>query len=383
MRSRTDYKLRSSEVHQWALSRLLESKLTKDHGWLCTAAVVLNVVLRAAARSFSIHAACRDLSRAPSGDAAMTAIEKGLPKTRLVLENRLNHALVGDWSTRLKRRAWRVAIDYHEVPYYGQPQKTKNQFRRSKPKQGTSKFHTYATACIVQHGRRYTIALTWVRQSDSMVKVLERLVGRIRGAGLKIQSLLLDRAFFTIAVISWLKAQRLKFLMPVVMRGRRPKPGRKATGLRKILRQKAGWHSHVLKHKKQQVSVSICLGYRTHKNRKDKKRKYQKLLFAAWGLRGTPTEIRERYRKRFGIETSYRQLRQAKILTCTRDPHLRLFFVGVGLVLRNLWVWLHHTKLSEGKEPHLRVHLHRLRFQQMLEWINKEVMNRLTDSGTS
>ena len=97
-------------------------------------------------------------------------------------------------------------------------------------------------------------------------------------------------------------------------------------------------------------------------------------------MRGTPTEIRERYRKRFGIETSYRQLRQAKIFTCTRDPHLRLFFVGVGLVLRNLWVWLHHTRLSEGREPDIRVHLERLRFKQMLEWINHEIVILLDDS---
>jgi hypothetical protein len=367
-------------VHQWALSRLLEAKLAKGRGWLCSAVMVLNVVLRAASRSFSIHAACRDLPKGPSGDAAMIAIEKGLPKTRLVLENRLNQALAGEWPPSLKRRAWRVAIDYHEMPYYGEPQKTKNQFRRSKPKQGTSKFPTYATACIVQHGQRYTIALTWVRASDSMTRALGRLIGRIREFGLKIKYLLLDRAFFNISVISWLKAERLKFLMPVVIRGRRPKRGRPVKGLRWIRRQKAGWYSHVMKHKKQEVAVSICVGYRTHKNRKDKKRKQQKLLFAAWGVKGAPTEIRERYRKRFGIETSYRQLRQAKIFTCTRDPHLRLFFVGVGLVLRNLWVWLHHTKLSEGREPKLRIHLERLRFQQMLEWINHEIVNLLNDS---
>ncbi len=86
------------------------------------------------------------------------------------------------------------------------------------------------------------------------------------------------------------------------------------------------------------------------------------------------------YRKRFGIETSYRQLRQARIFTCTRDPHLRLFFVGVGLVLRNLWVWLHHVHLSEGREPNLRVHLERLRFLQMLERINREIVKLLDDS---
>ena len=109
--------------------------------------------------------------------------------------------MAGEWPKSLKRRAWQVAIDYHEVPYNGQPQKTKNQFRRSKPKDGTSKFHTYATACIVHYGRRYTIALTWVRASDSMIKVLKRLIERIGEFGLKIKCLLVDRAFFNIPVI--------------------------------------------------------------------------------------------------------------------------------------------------------------------------------------
>ena len=33
-----------------------------------------------------------------------------------------------------------------------------------------------------------------------------------------------------------------------------------------------------------------------------------------------------------------RQMRQARIYTCTRNPHLRLFFVAVALILRNVWV---------------------------------------------
>jgi hypothetical protein len=50
MRSRKDSIVSAAEVHQCALRWLLDAKLLKDHGWLCSAAVVWNVLLRAAAR---------------------------------------------------------------------------------------------------------------------------------------------------------------------------------------------------------------------------------------------------------------------------------------------------------------------------------------------
>jgi putative transposase len=108
--------------------------------------------------------------------------------------------------------------------YYGQP------------KQGTAKFHAYATACIVEYGHRHTLVLTWVRRHESMVSVLRRMVARIREIGLKIRRLLLDRAFFNGAVAAFLQEEQIPFLMPVVIRGRAPKKRQKPTGLRWIKR---------------------------------------------------------------------------------------------------------------------------------------------------
>ena len=212
--------------------------------------------------------------------------------------------------------------------------------------------------------------------------MLRRLVEQIRKIGLRIKCVLLDREFFNVPVVTFLQAEELPFLMPVMFRGRRPKRGRRATGLRWIKQQSAGWYSHTMKNnKQQQVTVQVCVGYRRHKNRKDGKQLKQKLLFAAWRMRGTPTEIRERYRKRFGIETSYRQMRQARIYTCTRKPRLRLLFVAVALILRNLWVWIHATRLSEGSISELTMHLERMRFKRMLDWIIHEVIALFHDGS--
>jgi hypothetical protein len=282
----------------------------------------------------------------------------------------------------LRRRAWEVAIDWHLDPYYGQPQQSRNEIYYGQPKHGTSKFHAYASACIVEYGRRYTLALTWVRRHESKIKVLGRLLARIREIGLKTKCLLLDREFFNVAVIAFLQGENLPFLMPVKFAGRRSKNRRKATGLQWIKRQAAGWYQHTLKGHKQEVTFPVCAGYRRYKSHKGGKPRSQKLLFAAWRVRGSPTDIRERYRKRFGIETSYRQRRQGRIYTCTRNPHLRLFFVALAFILRNVWVWIHQTHLAEGSGGNLKLRLKLLRFKRMLDWIVHEAVALLQDGTT-
>lgn len=381
MRSPASCNISATTVYSWALEWLTHAKLVKDHGRKCTASMLLTIVLRAAARCISISAACRDLAEAPSDRATMLGLDDGLPKTLAVLERRLNEALTWQLPRGLRKRAWAIAIDYHLTPYYGQPFQSRNELHYGKPRQGTKKFHAYASACIVVHGQRYTLALTYVKRHASMVEVVQRLLARIDALSLKIKHLLLDRAFFNVPVVELLQARHTPFLMPVMFRGRKPRKRQPPTGLHWIKRQQAGWYQHTMKNKKREVTISVCVGYRRHKNRKDGKQVKQKLLFAAWKVRATPVQIRDMYRQRFGIETSYRQMRQARIYTCTRNPRLRLFFVAVALLLRNLWCWIHATKLAEGPLDNLTLHLECLRFRRMLDWIVQQIFALFHDGS--
>src|SRR5271163_3242893 len=80
---------------------------------------------------------------------------------------------------------------------------------------------------------------------------------------------------------------------------------------------------------------------------------------------------------RFAIETSYRQLHQARIRTTTRDPLLRLLYVGVALILRNVWVWLHWEVLAVRRRGQRRVDLSVLVFRQMTLWLQHDAEQRL------
>src|SRR5262249_21249347 len=100
----------------------------------------------------------------------------------------------------------------------------------------------------------------------------------------------------------------------------------------------------------------------------------------AYGGGLTPGSYRwgqQTYRSRFAIETSYRQLHQGRIRTCTRDPLLRLFYVGLALVLRNVWGWLHWEVLGQRRGSRRRVDLSLLTFRAMLLWLQHGAERRL------
>ncbi len=75
------------------------------------------------------------------------------------------------------------------------------------------------------------------------------------------------------------------------------------------------------------------------------------------------------YRLRFGLEASYRQLHEGRIRTTTRRPVVRLLYVGIALVLRNLWVWLHYAALSRPRRGGRVLLLERLRWDTLLLWL--------------
>ncbi|HMB05680.1 MAG TPA: transposase [Isosphaeraceae bacterium] len=75
------------------------------------------------------------------------------------------------------------------------------------------------------------------------------------------------------------------------------------------------------------------------------------------------------YRLRFGIETSYRQMHEGRIRTTTRRPAVRLLDVGIALVLRNLWVWLHSMLLAKPRRGGRVILLERLRWETLLLWL--------------
>lgn len=380
MRSRQDYIITKSEVHGYADHWVSQALRLEYEGTKCTGSIVLQILLIAAARTVSIFAACRDLADAPSDQTIRNVLAASLPDIR-ELERRLNRSLCTELPKALRRKARMIAIDLTLIPYHGQPWLDKKEVYRSSPKSGTTHFHAYATAVVVHKGHRYTLALTHVEHGESMKEIVQRLLQIVRRREVKIKFVLLDKGFFSVEVISYLKRARYGFIIPAFPRGRKPKKGTKLTGLRALMKENHGYYRHTLSSntgdKRRSSRVTICVASKRFTQEKSGKRGRKKLLYAVWKVRLTPKQIRETYRKRFGVETSYRQMNEARIRTSTRAPRERLLFVGIALVLRNVWVWLHFrfAKRKWSGEPELFLEL--LRFKEMLLWITQIVQRLL------
>jgi Transposase DDE domain len=348
-----------------------------DYSKRCTADVLLAVVFVAAARLTSIFAACQRLARGPSGETARKALLATLP-SYVALQRAVNQALADGLHQSLRRRRQRLAIDLHLMPYYGKPCADLKEIYRSQAKKGTNNFHAYATAYLVRHGQRYTVALTPVERGEDMKDVVQRLLRQAARVGVRPRLLLLDRGFYSVAVIRYLQRARVPFLMPAVARGRLPKDGKPATGIRAFrLWKQGGWGKHTLVSGRNKATASVCVFCGNYRGQWKRHGRFT-WVYVYWGFTpASPRWVADTYRRRFGIESSYRQLNEARVKTCTRSPLVRFFLAAIALILRNVWVWLHWEWLSSPRRGGRRLRPERLRFKAMLAWLEHVVVQSL------
>ena len=179
----------------------------------------------------------------------------------------------------------------------------------------------------------------------------------------------LDRGFCSVAVIRYLQAGRRAFLMPVPRRGRKATHPKGPSGTQILAAwKKSGWGQYTMTNaEKRRATLAVCVKCRNRRGERGRHGREALVYAYGGGLRPTSYRwVQQTYRSRFGIETSYRQMHQARIRTCTRDPLLRLLYVGIALVLRNVWVWLHWERLSVRRGSSRRLNLRCLTFRHLL-----------------
>ena len=365
------------KVHRLAAEHLQSHLKFTDDKRKTTARILRSLSLAAAARITSRSDACQRLDRVPCDGTARKAL-LATPPDYAALQRQLNAASAGHLPKTLPKHLRRLAIDPTPIPYHGQPFRDPAEISRGQAKSGTRHFHAYATAYLIRKGRRSTVAWTGVTKGEALKDVVQRLLRQAARVGVRPRLLLLDRGSYSVAVVRYLQAARYPFLMPVVCHGRSPKPPGGPTGSSVFPTWKtSGWSRYALADaKRRTATVSICAKGRNYRG--ERERHGRQALISAYGGYQPPAldSVFTTYRLRFGIESSYRQMPEGRIRTTTRRPVLRLLDVGIALVLRDLWVWLHDTILSMPRRGGRVILRARLRGETLLLWLLHVVEER-------
>ncbi len=335
----------------------------------CDEETLFSVLLRAASTCGTIEHTADTLEDAPDGGTIRYHLNKCTDMAEM--EDALNAALQSRVPGKLTKSAQRLAIDLNLQPYYGTPTAEEAPFiYRSKAEAGTCSFYAYATCYVIQKSKRVTIALTAVRRDDLMVGIITRLLDRAVRFGLRIKRLYLDRGFFSVPVIRWLKALGVPVLMPVIIRG-------KTGGTRQLLQGGTSYKTRYTMKSADygEVTCDVWVVCVYHNGRHGKHGR----TYCAYVVHQVDLRLRavyHDYRLRFGIESSYRLKNTCRIKTAMKNPVARLLFVGIAFLLIDVWIYLLWTVVSQPRRGGRLVFRALFRLQRMLEFLRQAIDRR-------
>lgn len=330
--------LTAVEVYQLTSQVLQEHFQLDMDGSQFEAWDIWDVLVAAAVQRLTIETACDLLEQAPSPNTV-----RGILHTLLTdddnlveIERLVNQMLVARLPQSLLKRARPCAADMTDIPYHGKHEDDDELVRRSRAKQGTTHFHSYATLCIIRKHKRYTVAITLFRRSDMALDALKRLLDQVETLGLQLKRLFLDRGFDNNAVVDYLSDKPFPTIIPLTIRG-------KTGGSRALLKGRQSYTTTYTRssqtYGERALIVHIVCKYNKGRYHRNGVKHFAYTVIGK--LKITPQQLFEEYRRRFGIETGYRLMNTMRARTTSKCVGLRLFFVALALLLLNLW---HYVK---------------------------------------
>lgn len=224
-----------------------------------------------------------------------------------------------------------------------------------------------ATLYLLKKNKRITLAIRGVRWLDTPVAIITYLLAELSPLKIKIKTLYLDRGFFSVSVIRWLKALKVPFIMPAIRRG-------KTGGIKQYLKGRNSYKTHHTMTRSKDDFVTFDL-WIVCKYRKGKRGKHgvEYLAFVVHQVSISLNYVQEDYRRRFGIESSYRLKNLCRIKTTNKKPALRLLFVCLSFLLVNIWVNLLWFYVSQPRRGGRLIYPKLFTIKQMLTFLSQAI----------
>jgi IS4 transposase len=224
-----------------------------------------------------------------------------------------------------------------------------------------------ATLYVITNNKRVTLAIRGIRRFDTNVAIITYLLAELEALNINVKKLYLDRGFFNTPVIRWLQALDIPFMMPAIKTG-------KSGGIKQFLKGKKSYKTThtITRDKDDSVTFDLWIVCK-YKKGKGKQHGVQYFVYVIHKVKTSLSYIYHDYRKRFGIETSYRLKNICRIRTNNKNPVLRLLFVGISFLLVNIWVNLLWSRISRKRKGSRLIYRTLFTLKQMLAFLSQTI----------
>jgi putative transposase len=324
------YELNAKDIRHQTMQALLKHIPLRANGYRCTTEMVLDVVLKASADRSSVEAACADLEQVADSNTIRDYLNQAFRiRDLLEQEAQMNAVLAESIPASMQRAGLEVAIDFHDEAFYGKRPELRAVACRGQAKQGTSHFIRLASAYVIWRDVRLTLTVRYVLPGQAKLDILRGLLDDLQQLGFTFNVLYLDKAFASTEIIRYLAQPGQPTIIACSIRG-------KQGGTRALCQGRKSYRTGYTFSDGAQAELALVASLVPDKTGR-RRRKW--LAFIVIHLDWSPHRIYRRYRRRFGIECSYRSLRRARASTTSRNPALRFFLMALGLALVNTWIW--------------------------------------------
>ncbi len=367
--------LSETAVLATARSRIGQFLPLQAEGYACTTEQLVDVLLAVSANKETIEQVCADLQLKVGAETIRGYFNEQLKVENLCsLQEAVNLALQASLSSELKRQKLEVAIDFHDQSYYGKSEQSEGLWVGAEAKNGTTRVYRVATLYVIKNGHRLTLAIKFVLPDETAKEIVEYLLKQLRRVEIEARMLYLDRGFASIEITRYLKEIKQTAIIACPIRG--TTGGLKALCVgRKSYRTK-----HVFKSAFRGAEEAEMAMFKTFTISKKKGQKVRKVKWLAYILVGcdekmSAKKVKENYRKRFGIEASYRCAKKVRGWTTSANAAYRFILLGMSFLLTNIWQELQEKWTRKVQVGRRIWNWRKFRLKRFVNFLRKAIEN--------
>ncbi len=296
-----------------------------------TNSMVANVVKTAAMTQDFLESSAKKLGNKPNADIIFERIKEcDVDKLKLAFLFILEFMILSV-KQKFNFREWTLAIDTHHEPFYGNHCDLWIHAYKPKGCKDCTGSYCYITVAVVIGEVKFTLLALPVHRGQDTADLIEELVQAAK-KHLRIKLALLDRGFDSGAVTRKLKQMNVKHIIFV----------KRNDKVKRFLKEVPAFsHKYFYDH----------IEWTENKSTQKEPTKYliikdyidlKKFLIYDWAFITNCSNLKaisyvHLYKRRWAIETTYKQFKAFRIKTISTNPIVRYFLFLFRILLYNLW----------------------------------------------